>query len=143
MAPRKTAVKASKKGVMTDAHKAALKKGREEGRTVALYLEVLGANAPRRGRKRTLASIKKQLEATEARIASGEESSVKMLELYQARISLKSELAGKQEVSPLDELEMAFVAVAKAYSQRRGISAAAWREVGVPARVLRAAGIKK
>jgi hypothetical protein len=37
--------------------------------------------------------------------------------------------------------EKAFVKVAKAYSQRQGISYAAWRKVGVPPAVLKAAGL--
>lgn len=142
MAPRKTAVKANKKGVMTDAHKAALQKGRDEGRAIGAYLEALKASKPRRGRKRTLANVKKQLETIEMRIAAGKESPAKLLALYQQRIDLKAELSAKQEVSAMDELEMAFVAIAKNYADRRGISKEAWLEAGVPARVIRAAGIK-
>ena len=38
-------------------------------------------------------------------------------------------------------LETEFVAVAKPYAQRKGISYEAWREAGVPAATLKAAGI--
>jgi hypothetical protein len=41
----------------------------------------------------------------------------------------------------VDQLEEAFVAVARSYGERHGISYAAWRELGVPAAVLRRAGI--
>ena len=40
-------------------------------------------------------------------------------------------------------LEDEFVGVAKAYSERNGISYQAWREVGVPAAVLSHAGISR
>jgi hypothetical protein len=41
----------------------------------------------------------------------------------------------------LSALEREFAKVAQAYSQRKGISYAAWRELGVPADVLKRAGI--
>ena len=50
---------------MSDSHKAALAKGREEGRVVRAYLEALETTKPRRGRKRTVESIRKKLAAIE------------------------------------------------------------------------------
>ena len=41
----------------------------------------------------------------------------------------------------LTELENSFVEVAKAYGDRKGISYASWREVGVTAAVLKRADI--
>ena len=46
---------------MTDEHKAALRRGRSEGRVVRDYLEGLRATKPKRGRKRTPESINKRL----------------------------------------------------------------------------------
>ena len=43
---------------MTDEHKAALERGRAEGRVVRDYLEALRNSKPKRGRKRTPESIK-------------------------------------------------------------------------------------
>ena len=43
----------------------------------------------------------------------------------------------------LTELEMEFVKAARGYSERRGISYAAWREAGVSASVLKQAGITR
>ncbi|GIU89638.1 MAG: hypothetical protein KatS3mg010_0737 [Acidimicrobiia bacterium] len=40
-------------------------------------------------------------------------------------------------------LEKEFVKVAKGYSARKGISYGAWREFGVPAEVLKKAGITR
>ncbi len=42
-----------------------------------------------------------------------------------------------------EALEPAFVAVARPYSERKGLTYAAWRAVGVQPRVLRAAGISR
>lgn len=50
---------------MSDEHKHALAVGREEGRAVRTYLEALEAHKPRRGRKRTGATIDKRLEQIE------------------------------------------------------------------------------
>ena len=41
----------------------------------------------------------------------------------------------------IGELEAGFVAVAKSYSERKGLTYSAWREAGVDARVLKQAGI--
>ena len=41
----------------------------------------------------------------------------------------------------LDELEGAFVEVAKSYGERKGIAYATWRDVGVSAATLKRAGI--
>ena len=49
------------KGPMTEEHKAALARGRSEGKAVRDYLDALRANKPKRGRKRTPDSIKKRL----------------------------------------------------------------------------------
>ena len=48
---------------MTPEHKAALERGRAEGRAVRDYLEGLRANKPKRGRKRSADTITKRLAA--------------------------------------------------------------------------------
>ena len=54
------------------------------------------------------------------------------------------ELAGMSVGGPdLTALEKDFVKSAKSYSQRKGITYGAWREFGVPAEVLRKAGISR
>src|ERR1035441_6027942 len=83
--------KSRKKTAMSDQHKAALAKGREEGRTVRLYLEALEATKPRRGRKRTPDSIKKRLVAIDA--ALEEADPLFRLQLIQEKQDLDAELA--------------------------------------------------
>jgi hypothetical protein len=53
---------------MTDEHKAALERGRAEGRVVRDYLEALRNSKPKRGRKRTPDSIKSRLTKIEAEL---------------------------------------------------------------------------
>ena len=55
---------------MSDAHKAALAKGRSEGRVVRDYLEGLRATKPKRGRKRTPDTISARLLKLEAELAA-------------------------------------------------------------------------
>lgn len=129
------------KPTMSDEHKAALAEGRNQGRAVRNYLDALESHRPKRGRKRTRESIDTRLEAIEAEI--GTANSVKRLQLIQERLDLTAERDADTEVVDLTELEAAFVAAAKPYSERKGISYAAWRELGVPAPTLKAAGITR
>jgi len=124
----------------SDDHGAArVASGRDQSRAVGAYLEALADNRPRRGRKRAPASIDKQLAAVEERLPTA--SAISRLSLVQDRINL---LAAKEAL--LDEVDLSgyedeFVSVARDYGERKGISYAAWRELGVPAPVLRRAGI--
>jgi hypothetical protein len=106
---------------------------------VRRYLEALDANKPRRGRKRTPDSIKKRLDAIESSLASA--GALQRLALVQERLDLSDELEAMDAPNDLGPLEAGFVEVAKEYGSRKGISYTAWREMGVPAEVLKAAGI--
>ncbi len=120
---------------MTDDHKAALAAGRAEGRAVKRYLEGLESSRPRRGRRRTPASIAARLEKIDREFVDADP--VQRLNLVQERIDLNAELASMEDPVDLASLEGEFVAAAKGYSDRKGISYAAWREVGVPPAVLK------
>jgi hypothetical protein len=126
---------------MTAQHKAALAEGRSEGRAVKNYLEALQQNRPRRGRKRTPDSIKKRLAAIDAQF--GDVSALQQLQLVQERMDLRRELDALNTKVDLSALETAFVKTGAQYAQRKGISYAAWRELGVPADVLKKAGISR
>jgi hypothetical protein len=127
---------------LTPEHKHAMASGRKEGQAVKAYLDALEEHRPRRGRRRTADSIQKRLGAIDAEIAGA--SSLKRLQLLQERRDLQAELGGMGAPAPdISELVTDFVAVAKAYSQRKGISYATWRELGVPADVLARAGVAR
>ncbi|MET1003591.1 MAG: hypothetical protein ABWZ15_17400 [Acidimicrobiia bacterium] len=131
-----------KKAAMTDEHKAALAEGRNHARTVGRYLEALEATKPKRGRKRTVDSVKKRLATIETDLKDA--SALNRLSLLQERRDLEVELAGMSAGAPdFSALEKDFVKVAKAYSQRKGISYGAWKEFGVPSDVLKKAGITR
>ena len=136
-----TAPKARKKTPMSTDHKAALAKGREEGRTVRQYLEALESTKPRRGRKRTPESIRKRLAAIEAILPESEP--LNRLHLVEEKQRLEAELAHSGDVVDLAALEKSFVKVARQYGDRKGISYSAWRTVGVSASVLQQAKISR
>jgi len=130
---------ARRKSTMTTAHKRALAQGRELGRAVRKYLDALDQNRPRRGRKRTTESIKRRLDAIAKQLTDA--SPLQRLQLVQERMDLKAELEQLGAKVDLSALERDFAQVARDYSERKGISYAAWRELGVPADVLKRAGI--
>jgi hypothetical protein len=130
---------ARKRTTMTAEHKRALAQGRAEGRAVRTYLEALDQNRPRRGRPRTPASIEKRRKAVEAELADA--APLQRLQLVQERMDLQRELDRFDAADDVTALERDFVKVAKGYARRKGISYAAWRELGVAPDVLRRAGI--
>jgi hypothetical protein len=129
------------KRAMTEDHKAALAEGRRQGRAVRDYLEALEQHKPKRGRKRTVESMQAQLAKIEDQLA--EADPVKRLQLIQDRMDLQAELSANETKADLEALEKDFVEAAKGYSERKGISYAAWREMGVEASVLKKAGISR
>ena len=126
---------------MSDEHKAALSKGREEGRIVRKYLEGLRASKPKRGRKRTPDTIAARLEKLEAELAVA--SPLDELMLVQERRDLSAELDAMSNTVDMAALEAAFVNVAKSYSDSKRISYQSWRDVGVDASVLKSAGVNR
>ncbi len=126
---------------MSDEHKAALAEGRNQGRAVRRYLEALEAHKPKRGRKRTAESMRRRLGRIDAELVVADP--LKRLQLIQERLDLNAELSATSETVDLSELEARFVEAAAAYSVRKGISYAAWRELGVEPSVLKRAGIKR
>ena len=126
---------------MSDEHKQALAQGRMESKVVRDYLEALRSAKPKRGRKRSPESIQKRLAKIETELASADPLSE--LLLLQERRDLQDEAESMGSGDDLATAEEAFVQVAKAYSERRHISYATWREIGVEAAVLKRAGVPR
>jgi len=126
---------------MSAEHKAALAQGRLEGRIVRNYLDALRAAKPKRGRKRTADTINKRLEAIDALLVDA--SPIDELRLIQERRDLTEELTTVGTGVDLGALEGEFAQIAASYGARQGISYSSWREIGVPAAVLKQAGIAR
>ena len=126
---------------MTAEHKAALARGREQGRAVRDYLAALNEEK-KPGRKLDAETLQKRIEATREQI-DAEPDPAKRVELIQKRIDDEERLANLGEEVDLEALEKEFIKVAKEYSERKSITYSAWREAGVPAAVLKEAGIPR
>jgi hypothetical protein len=126
---------------MSDEHKAALAKGREQGRAVREYLEALEEGS-KPGRRLSKDELEGKVSSLHQQIEE-EDNAAKKVELIQRRLDYEERLGKFQEAPDMDALESAFVDAAREYSERKGISYTAWREAGVPAAVLKRAGVPR
>jgi hypothetical protein len=126
---------------MTAEHKAALAKGREQGRAVREYLAALNEDK-KPGRKLDPDTLNQRIIETQAQI-DAESDPAKRVDLIQKRLDYEEKLANVGDAIDLEVLEKEFVEAAKEYSERKGITYSAWREAGVPAAVLKEAGIPR
>jgi hypothetical protein len=110
---------------------------RAETNAVAAYLTALKApKVPARSR----AALERRRQQIEQWL-SEESSPIREVELIQQRLDIDAQLSQVDQAQRLAELEKAFVEVAASWAKRSGISAAALREAGVPASVLKRAGL--
>jgi hypothetical protein len=123
---------------MSDAHKEALAVGRRESRAIRRYLDAMASRRP--GRPVTTETLKKRLSTIAGQLES-ESNSLTRVDLHQRLIDTRTQLAQLEDAADLDALEEGFVAAVGGYSSRKGISYQAWRAAGVPAAVLKKAGI--
>lgn len=125
---------------MSRSHKDALANGRAESRIIREYLQLVDAQRPRRGRRRSPDAITRRLRQIEIEIPNSHP--VQRIHLIQERINLNAELATNSlSRAEQTQLEKAFIKVAKSFSERHNISSDAWREFGVSQRVLHLAGM--
>jgi hypothetical protein len=121
---------------MSDEHKQAIADARRQNQAVRDYLNALTTAKPA-GRRpsATPEQLQEQID--------GESDPIKRLELIQRRIDIEDRLAAEQDQPDLDSLQDSFVAVAADYATRKGITYTAFRELGIPAPVLKQAGIPR
>lgn len=126
---------------MSDEHKAALAKGRAQARAIKQYLRARETES-KRGPKLTPEKLRGRIDDLKQSIEE-EGDPTRRLELIQQRMDDEERLSGIEETPDMEQLESDFVDVAKEYSDRKGISYSAWRELGVPAAVLKRAGVPR
>ena len=131
--------KTTRQTSMSNAHKKALANGRNEGRIIREYLEIVEATKPKRGRRRTPESITKRLSVITVELKTADP--VTKVRLIQERMNLRSELASMKTKTEIAATEARFIKVAKSFSERNDITYDAWREFGVTPAVLKRAGI--
>ena len=125
---------------MSAEHKAALVQGRKEAKAIKVYLDALASRRP--GRPVTKDSLEKRLTSIQERLTT-ESDTLKRVDLHQSRIEIEEALSMSGESVDMTKMEAAFAKVAAAYSDRKGISYGAWRSAGVPAAVLKKAGVAR
>lgn len=130
-----------KKSGMSADHKAALAKGRAQSKAVRDYLRLLEQDG-RRSSNMSADQINAKVHELQTRIDETDDPA-RRVELIQRRIDLEEQLNSVEDAPDEDALEKDFVEAAKEYSERKGISYSAWREVGVPAATLKAAGVPR
>ena len=107
------------------------------------YLVALEKHQPKRGRPRTPKTLEDRIRKIDAEYEQADP--LRRLHLEQRRLDLEtqlSELVAAQGEAPA-KLEDAFAEAAADYAAKHGITYAAWRRLGVPARVLRKAGVSR
>lgn len=119
--------------------------GRQPSSAAAVrrYLTALEKHQPRRGRPRTPKTLEDRLAKLDAEYEQADP--LRRLHLEQRRLDVQrelDELIAARDEAPA-ELEDDFAAVAAEYAEKHGITYAAWRRLGVPARVLRKAGLSR
>jgi len=125
---------------MSEEHKAALAQGRKEARAIKAYLEALEARKP--GRPVSKESLNKRIEKIHQKLEETD-NPLEEVDLIQSKLDIEKQLAELENAVDMETLEKGFIEHAKSYSDRKGVSYTAWREYGVPAKVLRSAGIKE
>ena len=123
---------------MTQEHKDALAQGRKEARAIKAYLKAIEARKP--GRPVTKEGLEARLARVKEKIAASDDP-LKSVELTQTRLDIEGALSQLDEADNIEALEAGFLSHVAAYSERKGISYPAWREVGVAAATLKKAGV--
>jgi hypothetical protein len=107
------------------------------------YLKALEAGkAPQPRGRRTVEFLSRRINDIQGEIDDASDP-IKKVKLAQERLDLKAELDSRTAISQLDELEKAFIEHAAEVSVDQGISYNAWRDIGVPPKALKQAGIKR
>ena len=125
---------------MSEDHKAALAKGKREAAKVTRYLKALEAGQS--GGAARVKVLEQKIQRLRDDIAN-EANILRRVKLIQKCFDTEDKLKNLDTSIDFDVLEADFIEVVVAYSERNQISYHTWREVGVAAKVLKAAGIKR
>lgn len=134
-APRKKINLGKRQGPRSEEWKEASRFGHESNRLVDEYLAVLKQPKPRMPSQKTVERI-----AAEMPKARGVQLVILMQQEKDARAALEHATKGKERLAAA---EAGFVTVAKRFSEKKKITYDTWRDFGVPAPVLKKAGIAR
>ncbi|MCY3538842.1 MAG: hypothetical protein OXH10_03145 [bacterium] len=125
---------------ISEQHRAALAKGRRDSTKVRRYLKAVSNGVAKSNGQAQL--LENKLERLGETIKT-ETDPLAKVQLVQKRINLEGKLNGSKMPLDFKAVEADFIQVAVSYSRRHQISYSAWREVGVPAKILQEAGIRR
>lgn len=125
---------------MSEEHKSALAKGRKEARAIKAYLQALEARKP--GRPVSKDSLQRRMEKVNEKLEVSD-NPLESVDLIQSKLDIEKALSEVENAQDLQTLQAGFIEHVGSYSERKGVSYTAWREFGVPASVLKEAGIKE
>lgn len=128
------------KRVVTPEHRQAMTQGRKDARAVRDYLKALSTRPG--GRTVNVDTLRSRLTKLNAKIDMTDNPLTRVA-LIQSRLDLEQRISDASGEIDMDALERDFIRVAREYSANKGITWAAWREVGVPAAVLKATGLPR
>ncbi|MGH8945707.1 MAG: hypothetical protein ACRDVL_06130 [Acidimicrobiia bacterium] len=123
---------------MSKEHKEALARGRKEARAVKAYLKAIDERTS--GRQPSKGTLQNRLDKVNQKIEATQDP-LKTVDLLQSKLDIEKTLSRVGDQDDFEETQKAFVENVRPYSERKGITYTAWREFGVPAKVLRAAGL--
>lgn len=129
------------KRTMSDEHREAISVGWARRRAVRNYLEALETLRPKRGRRSTPETMRARIAEIDNKMSTAKP--MQRLHLAQKKIDLAAKIEAAETTVDISALEDEFVDVASAYGESNGISYAAWRAVGVPAAILKRAGVSR
>ena len=116
---------------MSDEHKAALAKGREQGRAVREYLAAL-SEEKKPGRKVDPETLAQKITQVQEQIVS-EPDPAKRVEQIQKRLDLEAQQADASEGVDLEALEQGFVEGLFGFERGHGVTVGSRVQSGLPA----------
>lgn len=131
-APAKRAAKKSQ-GKRTEEWKQASRAGHAQAKAINEYLAMLDVPQTRLPSEKLLHKLQGEMQSEK-----GVKKILAIQRFNDARMRLLLATSGGPG---REEIELAFIEHVKPYSEKKGITYGTWREAGVPARVLKAAGL--
>lgn len=128
-----------KPGGMTEEHKKALARGRRQSKAVRDYLGALEGERKVADEDRDWDA---EISEIEQRIEEEEDPATRV-KLIQDKLDLEGKRDSHADLDTMEDLEKSFKDIVKDYSERKGVTYKAWREAGVPAKVLKDAGLSR
>lgn len=139
VARRKPVKRVAKKATAKKAQSAAVTAAKIEATRISLYLRALEKKQKGPGQKRNPAVLAKRIEQAQAQVKA--RTGLARLQAVQRLRNFQRQATDPAMNGNFGRFEKNFIASAKSYGARNNIDYGTWRHCGVPASVLKQAGI--